>query len=76
MPFYTYKCPRCGAGAEELRPMDDAKKNPPVCYMGDESHSVGQPEGLPAGPVPIDMQLVITPVAGVVRNPAVPKRSK
>ena len=61
MPFYTYRCPRCGAEAEELRPMDDAKINPPVCYMGD---------------VPIDMQLVITPVAGVVRNPAVSRRSK
>ena len=62
MPWYVYACPRCGATAEELRPMDDAKKNPPVCYMGD---------------VPIDMQLVITPVPGIVRNPAAgPRRSK
>ena len=61
VPFYTYRCPRCGASAEELRPMDDAKKNLPVCYDGD---------------VPIDMEPVITPVAGVVRNPAVPRRTK
>ena len=61
MPFYTYKCERCGATAEELRPMDDRNTNPPVCYNGD---------------VPIDMKPVITPVAGVVRNPAVPRRSK
>ena len=62
MPWYVYACPRCGATAEELRPMDDAKINPPVCYNGD---------------VPIDMQLVVSAVPGVVRNPAAgPRKSK
>lgn len=62
MPFFTYECPRCGARTEELRSMDDAKSNPPVCYQGD---------------VPVDMKLVIAPVPGIVRNPAAgPRRSK
>ena len=62
MPWYLYACPRCGVETEEMRPMDDRNTNLPVCYNGD---------------VPIDMEPVITPVAGVVRNPAAgPKRSK
>ena len=76
MPFYTYKCPRCDAEREEMRPMDDRNKDRPVCENGDASHYVGQPGGLPAGPVPCVMDLVIAPVPGIVRNPAAgPRRS-
>ncbi len=60
-PFFTYKCPRCDAETTELRPADDRNKDLPLCYNGD---------------VPCEMELVTTPVAGYVRNPAVPKRSK
>ncbi len=41
--------------------MDDRNKDLPLCYNGD---------------VPCEMEPVTTPVAGYVRNPAVPKRSK
>ena len=62
MPFYIYKCPRCDAEREEMRPMDDRNKDRPVCYNGD---------------VPCTMELVTAPVPGFVRNPAAgPRRSK
>ncbi len=61
MPFYLYRCPRCDATTEELRPMDDRNTNLPLCYNHD---------------VPVEMEPTITPVPGIVRNPAVPKRSK
>ncbi len=61
MPFYTYRCPRCGAETEEMRPMDDRNVERPLCENGD---------------VPMVMDLVIAPVPGIVRNPAVPKRQK
>ncbi len=61
MPFYTYVCPRCDAETTELRSADDRNKDLPLCYNGD---------------VPCEMEPVHTPVAGYVRNPAVPKRNK
>ncbi len=61
MPFYTYRCPRSGAEAEEMRPLDDRNVERPLCENGD---------------VPMVMDLVIAPVPGIVRNPAVPKRQK
>ncbi len=60
-PFYLYFCPRCDAETEELRAMDDRNRDLPLCYNHD---------------VPAEMELTTTPVAGYVRNPAVPKRSK
>ncbi len=61
-PLYVYRCPRCGAETEEMRPMDDRNINLPVCGNGD---------------IPCAMEPVITPVPGVVRNPAAgPKRQK
>ena len=61
MPFYTYKCPLCDAEVEEMREMDDRRTNPPMCYNAE---------------TPIRMELVTNPVAGIVKNPAVPRRSK
>jgi putative FmdB family regulatory protein len=62
VPIYKYACPRCGAEAEEMRPMDDANRDRPICHNGD---------------VPMVMDLVIAPVPGIVRNPAAgPRRSK
>jgi putative FmdB family regulatory protein len=61
-PFYKYACPRCGAEVEEMRPMDDANRDRPICENGD---------------VPMVMDLVIAPVPGIVRNPAAgPRRQK
>jgi predicted nucleic acid-binding Zn ribbon protein len=61
-PFYLYRCPRCDAEVEEMRPMDDANRDRPICENGD---------------VPMVMDLVIAPVPGIVRNPAAgPRRSK
>ena len=65
-PFYTYECPWCKATVEEMRPMDEAKTNRPVCAAPEHGFDV-----LPT------MELVIQPVAGVVRNPAAgPRRSR
>ncbi len=60
-PFYLYKCPRCDAETEELRPMDDRNTNLPLCYNGD---------------VPCEMELTPSPVPGIVHNPAVPRRGR
>ncbi len=60
-PFYLYRCPRCDAETEEMRPMDDRNKDLPLCYNGD---------------VPCEMELVTTPVAGYVKNPAVPRKQR
>lgn len=62
MPFYTYECPCCGAKTEEMRPMDDANRNLPWCSSSQWCKQ---------------MELVIAPVPGIVRNPAAgPRRSK
>ncbi len=67
MPFYLYKCPRCDAEREEMRSMDDRNRNLPLCAATRLCYN---------GDVPCEMELVTTPVAGYVRNPAVPKRPR
>ena len=62
MPWYVYKCPRCGAETEEMRPMDDRNKDRPWCNGSQWCER---------------MELVTAPVPGIVRNPAAgPRRSK
>ncbi len=62
MPVYQYRCPLCDAEREEIRAMDDRKKDLPFCTNHD---------------APTRMELLTAPVTGIVRNPAAgPRRSK
>lgn len=61
MPLYQYRCPRCAAEVTEMRPMDDRNRDRPICHNGD---------------APMVMDLIISPVPGIVKNPAVPRKSR
>jgi putative FmdB family regulatory protein len=65
MPLYQYRCPHCGETKVELLSMDDRDSFDHVPRCGPSSlHPL-------AGTVP--MRRMQTPVAGIVRNPAVPR---
>lgn len=63
MPTYTFQCPRCQRTEEHILGMSQAEKFRRTCDA-DGRHTKAH------------MVRVIAPVAGIVRNPAVPKRPR
>jgi putative FmdB family regulatory protein len=61
MPLYTYQCPRAECQAECSELRKMAEKDEPmICYRCGKAQ----------------MNLILGPTAGVVKNPAVPRGSK
>lgn len=60
MPLYDYFCPKCGAGKQDIRTIEE-RHDAPACPRLD-CHTT--------------MQLRISPVPGFVKDPAVPRRPK
>lgn len=60
MPLYTYQCPWCNHQMERTRPIEERHA---FLLCDNPKHKKTRP-----------MRLVIQPVAGIVRNPAAPRR--
>lgn len=60
MPLYAYKCPRCGAEKQDIRRVDERTRGPMCTRLYCRT----------------EMQLQVSPVAGFVKDPAVPRRPK
>ena len=60
MPIYEYRCPRCGQIQEAIRCIAD-RYDAPLCFEHPKAA--------------VEMQFVVSPVRGIVVDPAVPRRT-
>lgn len=63
-PIYLYECSICGKTLEEMRCIA-SRDSLPYCYCNVDHRGVANA-----------MQRVVTPVKGIVKNPAVPRKGR
>jgi len=75
MPLYQYECPICGRLDELHRPVAERDTAAPYCPA--PRHANGRPRTSKLGACCRMVRVPFpAPVAGIVRNPAVPRRSR